>query len=449
MKKIFIFIFFILLMPLFVHAGTIEFTNPTQTSANTYEFVLKVENITLNRIEGDFHITNGTITSIEMSSLWKNKTGLDNHFYFYRDGAINGSYTVAKVEVTMTDNSVYSVHNLEYTFNQCTVDQYGNYFGENGNLVSKNTYDATCGVSKDATLKSITPSHGKLSPKFDPFLTIYGITVENSVDSIQFNPIPTDNKAKVVSGERCSLKVGVTQCKIVVEAPSGNQKTYTISVARKNTSNNILSSDTSISNLKVHGGTLTKPFDTKIKKYDLKISKETKSIYFTFLTNSDKVQHKSDSCNVTEGTKTCTLTIIAEDGVTKDDFVFTIVRDKKETENNSTTGNKNSPNIDKNNSSNMEEKNEILNENDHSDSSSDIKIETTPNDVSEESQNPNKEIIEKSSDKSKKNNIFLGILLVLDFLIGLGTGYMLIQKINLKKVKDRSKKKKKAKKRNS
>lgn len=452
MKKFFISMFAILILPVFVKAGTIEFTNPKQTSSNTYEFVLKVDNIKLNSIEGDFHITNGTVTNIEMNSSWMNQTGINHHFYFYRDGASTGSYTVATIEVTMTDNSVYSIHNLEYVFHQCKSAK-GLYFGENGNLVSKSVYDSTCGLSKDATLKSITPNYGKLSPSFDSALSIYGMTVENNVSEVEFNPVTTNLKAKVISGKTCSLHVGVNQCQIVVQAEAGNQKTYTISVARKNAYNSILSSDASISNLEVHGGQLTEDFNPKRKEYDVKVSTNASSIYFTFITNSDKAFHKSDSCNVTEGTKTCTLTITAEDGITKDNYVFTILRETKENQStsNSTIGSntKNDSNKSNNSSTNTNKKEENPNSNvstsEKNEISSNETIETnSPNLEEQNSREKNKEDSnEKEVKKERKKFVSFVIFSIFDFILGIGIGAFVVQKLKIRNNKKKKGKKKK------
>ena len=176
-KTILILFIITILLPFVVEAGNIRFNYPTKTSANTYEFTLTVDNINLNSISGSIGVTNGTITKITMSNNWINKTGTNNTFYFYHDGASTGSYTVATIEVTMTGNSEYTINNLKYGLNKCVMEQ-GNYFGENGNLVSKSTYESTCSKSKDATLKSITVSSGTLSPKFDPSLE--DIQIEHS-----------------------------------------------------------------------------------------------------------------------------------------------------------------------------------------------------------------------------------------------------------------------------
>ena len=126
MKKIKNILFVLIIMVLFpkiVYAGDIRFNEPVKTSPNTYEFTVVVNNINLNVITGNLSISNGTITNVKMSSSWMNKTGNNNNFYFYHDGASTGSYTVATIEVTMTGNSEYKVNNLSYKLNKCVQTQ--------------------------------------------------------------------------------------------------------------------------------------------------------------------------------------------------------------------------------------------------------------------------------------------------------------------------------------
>lgn len=467
MKKIknyLIGILVLLQFPLVVEAGEIRFNKPVKTSNTTYEFTLTVDNIKLNTISGNIGITNGKITKITMSNSWINQTGNNHTFYFYRNGSMTGSYAVATIEVTMTDNSEYSIHNLSYKLNKCVKDAYGNYFGERGSLVSKSTYDATCSISKDATLKSIRPSSGSIAPKFDPSLELYSITVNNNVSSIKWNPVVNNNKAKVISGSTCSLKVGINLCKIVVKAEAGNQKTYTITTTRKNASNNTLSTDASIRNLEVHGGTLTKKFSPSTHEYNVKMNKNESRLYFTFVTNSNGEKHTSKSCTITENTKTCKLTVTAEDGVTKNSYVFNIIQDGNTNAGSASSNNTSSSSTSKGNSSTN--KNNTISTNKNTQSSSSKKEEANNSNIEidvdnkEPIKNDNQDIQNtqpKEEDKEKieenkeeqKNTIRIPLMnkdvskdivgkvvAVVDLILGIGIG-VFITKRRYRKSKDK------------
>lgn len=451
----------IILFPKIVYAGDIRFNEPVKTSPNTYEFTIVVNNISLNVITGNLSISNGTITNVKMSSSWINKTGNNNNFYFYHDGASTGTYTIATIEVTMTGNSEYKVNNLSYKLNKCVQDYYGNYFGESGNLVSKSVYDSTCSLNKDATLKSLSPSSGTLSPTFNPALELYSMTVENKISMLNFNATTTNNKAHIISGSTCNLKVGANICRITVQAEAGNQKTYQITVIRKNASNTTLSDDASISNLQVHGGTLTSPFNPNIKEYNVKVNKNTKGIYFTFITNSNKQNHTSKTCNINEATKTCKLTVTAEDGVSKVSYVFNILHEgstDQNTNNNTSNNNNNntnsSSNETNNNQSNAPNKNNSNNTNitdsKENDLDIDINVNETDNQIEEKNDNSDKsdktdEPVNQEEktetfkipviDKEISKNMFFKIIAVVDLILGIGIGIFIAKHYKRRKEK--------------
>ncbi len=445
LKIIFLLTIAVMLLPLMVNAGAIRFNNPVKTSNNTYEFTLTIENMNLNYISGDLKITNGKITKINMSSSWINKTDNSHSFYFYHNGRSSGNYKVATIEVTMTDNSEYTVNNLKYGLNKCHIDSYGNYFGENGNIVSKAIYDATCKISKDASLKYLKANEGKLSPIFESTLELYSMTVENQTDKITFEATPNNSKTKIISRLSCSLKVGINLCKIVTQAEAGNQKTYTITVTRKNENNLILSNDASISNLEVHGGTLTKKFSANIKEYNVKVDKNTKNIYFTFVTNSNKQKYTSKPCSITEDTKTCKLTITAEDGITKNSYLFYILHenasiDKNEnnnTSNDTSNSHPSNPTKDPNNSTDSK-KDPIVNNDTNSSNQEEIKkpiIETIPSDKSPEGEDEEQKEWEIEETKTNENSIKIPLIdaninktfifIIIDFLLGISLGLLI------------------------
>lgn len=453
-KEMFFLLIVILFLPIVVKAGAIRFNDPVKTSPNTYQFTLTVENMNLNYISGNLNITNGIITKIDMDSSWINKTGNQYDFYFYHNGRKGGSYTVATIEVTMTDNSKYTVSNLKYGLNKCTKDSYGNYFGENGSIVSKSTYDATCSISKDASLKSLTVSNGFLSPIFESTLELYSVTVDNEISQITFQGTPNHSKTKIISGTSCSLKVGINLCKITTQAEAGNQKTYTITVTRKNAFHNTLSTDASITDFKVHGGSLTKAFQPNVKEYDLKMDKNSKSVYFTFTTNSNKQNHTSKSCNVTEDTKTCKLTITAEDGITTNSYIFNILQENKSNQSSSNTNTNNNTSSSNKNNTTSKGETKVENSNDKENTNTNVGDISKDNTVISEEQseideNQNGEIkkeenIEDESvsqdekikipliKKEISKDIFFKILAVIDLFLGIGIGVFLVKHYRIK-----------------
>ena len=86
--------------------------------------------------------------------------------------------------------------------------------------------------SDNANLKSLSLSNGSLSPSFSASRTSYTATVANSVTQCKVYATASDSGAKVsVSGDS-ALKVGKNTRTVTVTAPSGAQKTYTITITR-------------------------------------------------------------------------------------------------------------------------------------------------------------------------------------------------------------------------
>ncbi len=385
-------------VPFMVHAGSISFNNPKKTSSNTYQFTLTVDDMKLNYINGRINITNGTISKVTMSSGWKNKTGMNNTFYFYHDGESKGAYTVATIEVTMTGNSEYNIENLSYGLNKCIQDNYGTYFGENGSIVSKIDFDATCGISKDATLKSLSISNGTLSPNFSSALEIYSASVDSSVNMVTFHAVPTHAKAKVLSGQTCSLKTGLNTCKIVIKAEAGNTKTYTITIVKEKDLNSTPVQTNEVSNFVVHNGTLNREFDLNVKEYTITPNKNAQTIYFTFMTDNGKIAHTSDSCSTKASS--CQLMFTTENGAKKYSFTFHIL------ENSSSNDATNNPLT--NSNSNNKNNNIISNNNKNTNKNTSTTNKTqTPNRVNEDENNKveEEEIINPiTTDKESNKN---------------------------------------------
>ena len=98
--------------------------------------------------------------------------------------------------------------------------------------VSYNMTVSDASKSDNANLKSLSLSNGKLSPSFSASRTSYTATVANSVTQCKVYATASDSGAKVsVSGES-ALKVGKNTRTVTVTAPSGAQKTYTITITR-------------------------------------------------------------------------------------------------------------------------------------------------------------------------------------------------------------------------
>ena len=108
------------------------------------------------------------------------------------------------------------------------------YYMNTDDVISASTTMTVSDASKsdNANLKSLSLSNGSLSPSFSASRTSYTATVANSVTQCKVYATASDSGAKVsVSGDS-ALKVGKNTRTVTVTAPSGAQKTYTITITR-------------------------------------------------------------------------------------------------------------------------------------------------------------------------------------------------------------------------
>ena len=94
-------------------------------------------------------------------------------------------------------------------------------------VISKSTQ-----ASSNANLKSLTPSSGTLTPKFDPNVTSYSVTIPYEVSELWLSLVKADSKSTYqVDGNRF-MKVGVNKRSIKITAENGKTKTYVVNITR-------------------------------------------------------------------------------------------------------------------------------------------------------------------------------------------------------------------------
>ena len=111
-------------------------------------------------------------------------------------------------------------------------------------------------LSGNADLKSLKPSKGTLTPKFDPAVTEYKISVSYDVTSLSFSATTADSDAKTNIDGKNALEVGKNTRTITVTAPNGTTKKYTVVITRA-----AAPSTTTGTNPTTTGTTLPQPAD--------------------------------------------------------------------------------------------------------------------------------------------------------------------------------------------
>ncbi len=167
------------------------------------------------------------------------------------------------------------------------------------------TYKVSISVlSNDATLATLTPGSGILSPEFDPEITEYVLKLAAGSTSVTLDATPNDAKATVTgTGEFTSFPADAV---ITVTAEDGTTKTYTVSIS-------VLSNDASLASLTVSAGTLSPEFDPDITSYTLELPSGTTSVTLTAVPNDEKASVEGDG-EIANLPADVTITVTAEDG---------------------------------------------------------------------------------------------------------------------------------------
>ena len=87
--------------------------------------------------------------------------------------------------------------------------------------------------SPNNMLKTLSVAGQSLTPTFNMYETSYSMIVSNSVSSVNISASAYDSAAKITGTGTTNLSVGNNKVDVVVTAPSGNVRTYTINIVRQ------------------------------------------------------------------------------------------------------------------------------------------------------------------------------------------------------------------------
>jgi hypothetical protein len=196
-------------------------------------------------------------------------------------------------------------------------------------------------LGEDNTLKILTVSPGTLSPTFSAGTQNYTVNVASTVAEVTISATKTDPNALIsgdvpnAGGATIALDgPGTTRIvSIIVTAPNGSSRSYTVSVKRT-----LPSSDDTLDGLTVTPGSLEPDFSSEILSYRVTVENDVDSATVS-ATKSDPnaVISVFGSVFASAGTSTgqssiplngrrteVELTITAQDGVTTRTYVITI-----------------------------------------------------------------------------------------------------------------------------
>ena len=171
--------------------------------------------------------------------------------------------------------------------------------------------------SSNNNLSSLSVSSGGIN--FNKNTTYYNVSVGSDVTNISISARAEDGGARISGTGSKSLSYGSNKFNIVVTAPSGAKKTYTVNVNRKDNR----SSNNNLSSLKVNGGDLKPGFSKGTTSYTLDVPYSISNLSVTAKAEDtkSKVTVSGNNNLVAEETTQVTITVTAENGSKK---IYTI-----------------------------------------------------------------------------------------------------------------------------
>jgi len=237
-----------------VASGTASSSIPLNTGANTILTVATAQNgtvktyaITVTRTSSNANLSNLTISSGTLTPAFATLT------QGYKDTVANTVTSIKVTPATSDHAATVTVNGTAVASGTASASIPLVVGSSNGINIKVTAFDGTVktyGIvvtrkkSSNANLANLTTSSGTLTPAFAMATQLYADTVTYSTASVKVTPTTSDatasvtvNGAAVTSGTASggiSLAVGFNQVKTIVTAQDGTQKTYFITVHRKN-----------------------------------------------------------------------------------------------------------------------------------------------------------------------------------------------------------------------
>ncbi len=308
--------FFLFLCPLTVKAtnANVSFSgNNSVYNGNTIDITLVVSESGSKNDEGISGIQ-GPI-SYDSSKLELIST---------KSHSLNVNYNSGKIVGMVTSQSEYlrgTKNVMTFTFKakalgSATVSIKADVSDADGKKIFSNTVSKTISItnppSSNNNLSSLSVSNGNIN--FNKNNTNYSISVDSNVSSITISATSEDSGASISGTGNKNLNYGNNKFDIIVTAPSGAKKTYTININRKD----IRSGNNKLSSLSVNGGTLSPKFNSNTESYSISVPYSISSLTINAKAEDAKAKVTISNNNlVAEETTVVKVIVTAENGSTK------------------------------------------------------------------------------------------------------------------------------------
>jgi len=307
-------ILIISIFPISAFAASGSLSGPsTARAGDTISLTFKVGGGSFSGYSGSLGYDSSVLTlqgvSSNLGGSWAFSRNGNNIVAYDSSGSSNasGSFFTAKFKV---NNGVAAGTAIKVSFSGTVSD--GTDYPVSGSYSGS----VAAPLSSDATLSGLMVANATLSPAFNANTTSYSCgTVKFDVAKLSVSATANASGAKVsVNGS--NLSVGKNTVRIVVTAPSGAQKTYTITVTREQDPNYKPSNNTNLSGITLSEGTLSPAFAVDVKEYVVYVPFEvsTMSIGGAAADSKAKETIGITDAELKEGKNKFDIKCIAEDG---------------------------------------------------------------------------------------------------------------------------------------
>ena len=189
-------------------------------------------------------------------------------------------------------------------------------------------------LNSDASLLSLTPATGTLTPAFDPEIYQYNLTVPFEVTTMTFTAEVPEGATYRVNRKNLGAGGSDTLFRITVTAEDGEtKKEYHVTVHRQEKEEEEkpeLSADASLLSLTPASGTLTPAFDPDVYEYSLTVPFEVTTMTFTAEV-PEGAAYRVNRKNLGAGGSDTVfeITVTAADGETRQVYTVTVHRSEK------------------------------------------------------------------------------------------------------------------------
>ena len=189
-------------------------------------------------------------------------------------------------------------------------------------------------LNSDASLLSLTPASGTLTPAFDPEIYQYNLTVPFEVTTMTFTAEAPAGATYRVNRKNLGAGGSDTLFRITVTAEDGEtKKEYHVTVHRSEKEEEEkpeLSADASLLSLTPASGTLTPAFDPDVYEYSLTVPFEVTTMTFT-AEAPEGATYRVNRKNLGAGGSDTVfeITVTAADGETRQVYTVTVHRSEK------------------------------------------------------------------------------------------------------------------------